>query len=306
MSHPQLTLKSPEALFIDGHWAKPSTERRLAVISPITEETLLSVAEAAERDMDRAVAAARTAFDAGPWAASTAQQRGRFLLQIATQLDSRLEALANAWTAQVGAPISLTKYAVAQAPLLFRFYGELIANYPLIDTRKRDDGRIAKVVKEPVGVVAAITPWNAPLVLLCYKVAAALAAGCTGCRETLSRDAGGCLPARRVCRGGRPPAWCVQCSTGPVAKSVTTWYGIPAWDKISFTGSTAAGKKHCGNRRESFDPDELRARRQVRGTGAPGCGYREDAGQPRAVLDAHHRAGLFLSDADTRTAGSKE
>ena len=86
---------------------------------------------------------------------------------------------AGALVVSIGAPIGLTKYAVAQAPYLFEFYGNLIQNYPIVDERKRDNGGLVRVVKEPVGVVAAITPWNAPLVLLCYKVAAALAAGCT-------------------------------------------------------------------------------------------------------------------------------
>jgi aldehyde dehydrogenase (NAD+) len=62
---------------------------------------------------------------------------------------------------------------------LFEYYGKLIQSYPLVDERKRDNGGLVRVVKEPIGVVAAITPWNAPLVLLCYKVAAGLAAGCT-------------------------------------------------------------------------------------------------------------------------------
>ena len=99
--------------------------------------------------------------------------------RIAELLTERLDDIANAWTLQVGAPIMLTKKLVGQNPTLFDYYADLIERYPFVDDRKRDDGGKVKVVKEPVGVCAAITPWNAPLVLLSYKVAAGLAAGCT-------------------------------------------------------------------------------------------------------------------------------
>jgi acyl-CoA reductase-like NAD-dependent aldehyde dehydrogenase len=145
----------------------------------VTEEEIMTFPDGTPDDMDLAVAAARAAFDAGPWPRLSAQERGAMLMKVAAVLQRRLPELADVWTAQVGAPISLTKYASTQAPGLFEFYGKMIQTYPIVDERKRDDGRVARVVHEPVGVVAAITPWNAPMVLLCYKVAAALAAGCT-------------------------------------------------------------------------------------------------------------------------------
>jgi len=87
----------------------------------------------------------------------SAQERGAMLMKVAAVLQRRLPDLADVWTAQVGAPISLTKYASGQAPGLFEFYGKMIQTYPIVDERKRDDGRVARVVNEPVGVVAAIT-----------------------------------------------------------------------------------------------------------------------------------------------------
>jgi acyl-CoA reductase-like NAD-dependent aldehyde dehydrogenase len=173
------SIKAPQSLFIGGKWVAPAGKGTLNVVSPVTEEVLMTFAEANEKDMDKAVAAAREAFDNGPWPRLDPKERGKMLLKVAEKLKERLPELANTWTAQVGAPIGLTKYAVAQAPYLFELYGNLIQNYPIVDERKRDNGGLVRVVKEPVGVVAAITPWNAPLVLLCYKVAAALAAGCT-------------------------------------------------------------------------------------------------------------------------------
>ena len=91
-------------------------------------------------DMDRAVASARAAFDTGPWPRMSPQERGEMLLKVAAVL-SGVPELADAWTAQVGAPISLTKYASTQAPGLFEFYGKMIQTYPLVDERKRDDGK---------------------------------------------------------------------------------------------------------------------------------------------------------------------
>src|SRR5262245_45011792 len=179
MSKATVSIEASDRLFLNGEWAAPSSKQSLSVISPVTEEEIMRFPDGAPADMDRAVAAARAAFDSGPWPRMSAEERGGALLKVAAVLSRRLPELANAWTAQVGAPISLTKYASTQAPGLFEFYGKMIQSYPMVDDRKRDDGRIAHIVKEPTGVVAAITPWNAPMVLLCYKVAPALAAGCT-------------------------------------------------------------------------------------------------------------------------------
>jgi len=251
MNHPVIALKSPHAFFIGGKWVKPHTDRKLSVISPVTEQTLMTVAEATERDVDDAVAAARKAFDAGEWARSSGSDRGRMLSKIAALLDERLADLANAWSAQVGAPISLTKYAVGQAPTLFRFYGDLISNYKLIDERKRDDGRIARVVREPVGVVAAITPWNAPLVLLCYKVAAALAAGCAVvAKPSPETPIDAYILAECIEAAGLPPG---LFNVVPAGREVGDHLiRHPGVDKISFTGSTAAGKHIAGVAAQRF------------------------------------------------------
>jgi acyl-CoA reductase-like NAD-dependent aldehyde dehydrogenase len=241
MTHPQIAVRSPRSFFIGGNWARPSTDRELSVISPITEETLLKFAEATERDVDTAVAAARTAFDEGPWPRTPPAERARMLRKVADALERRLPELANAWTGQVGAPIGLTKYASMQAPLLFRFYADLVAKWPIIDERKRDDGKIARVVKEPAGVVAAITPWNAPLVLLCYKVAPALAAGCTiVSKPAPETPVDAYLLAECIAEAELPPG---VFNVIPAGREVGDYLiRHPDIDKISFTGSTAAGR----------------------------------------------------------------
>jgi acyl-CoA reductase-like NAD-dependent aldehyde dehydrogenase len=250
-------LKSPQALFIGGEWVRSQSERVLEVISPVTEEVLIKVPEASERDMDRAIAAARQAFDSGPWPRLSPQERGRYLHKVADALRARLPELAETWTGQMGCPIGLTKHGVAQAPALFQYYGTLIQSYPIIEERRRDDGRVARVVREPVGVVAAITPWNAPLVLLCYKAAAALAAGCT----VVSK------PAPETPLDAHLLAQCIEEAGVPAGVFNVLQAGRevgdylirhPGIDKVSFTGSTAAGRhiaEVCAQRlaRASFE-----------------------------------------------------
>jgi aldehyde dehydrogenase (NAD+) len=171
----------------------------------------------------------------------SAKERGAALLKVAEQLKARLPELATTWTTQVGAPISLTRYLSGQPPELFEYYGKLIQSYPLIDERKGGHGERVRVVKEPVGVVAAITPWNAPLVLLCYKVAAGLAAGCTiVAKPAPETPADAYILAECIEAAGLPPGVFNLVPAGrETGDYLIRHLGI---DKISFTGSTAAGK----------------------------------------------------------------
>jgi acyl-CoA reductase-like NAD-dependent aldehyde dehydrogenase len=235
------SIKSPRAFFINGKWEKPSGNGELKVISPVTEQVVMTFAEAAPPDVDRAVAAAREAFDHGPWPRMSAEQRGAALRKVAKQLEARQPELAQAWTTQVGAPISFTKYVVGQSAELFEYYGTLIQSYPVVDERHRDNGGLVRVVKEPVGVVAAITPWNAPLVLLCYKVAAGLAAGCTiVAKPSPETPMDAYILAECIEAAGLPPGVFNLVPAGRETGDYLIRH--PGIDKISFTGSTAAGK----------------------------------------------------------------
>jgi acyl-CoA reductase-like NAD-dependent aldehyde dehydrogenase/thiamine pyrophosphate-dependent acetolactate synthase large subunit-like protein len=233
--------KAPEKFFIGGRWVEPMSNRRLEVISPVTEERILSYPEAGEADMDRAVAAAREAFDNGPWPRMAPSERARSLRKVADLLAGRLDDIAYAWTLQVGAPISLTKYLVGQNPTLFNYYADLAETYPFVDDRKRDNGGAVKVVKEPVGVCAAITPWNAPLVLLSYKVAAGLAAGCTiVSKPSPETPLEAYILAECIEKAGLPPGVFNLVPAGRESGDYLVRHaGI---DKVAFTGSTAAGK----------------------------------------------------------------
>lgn len=232
---------SPDRFFINGEWVTPSSTNPLEVISPANEEVILSYFEAANADVDKAVAAAREAFDNGPWPRFSPQERSEYLTKIADLLRERLPDLAKAWTVQVGAPISLTQKLVGQQPQLFDFYADLAANFEFEEARKRPDGSTSMIVKEAVGVVAAITPWNAPMVLLCYKVAAALAAGCTiVAKPSPETPLEAIIMAECIEQAGLPAG---VFNLVPAGREVGDYLirhdGI---DKVSFTGSTAAGK----------------------------------------------------------------
>jgi acyl-CoA reductase-like NAD-dependent aldehyde dehydrogenase len=239
-----LLINDPLAFFIGGTWQKPRGDGKLQIISPVTEECVMTFAEASPADVDAAVAAARDAFDNGPWPRMSAEERGDALIKLAAVLRERLPDIAQSWTTQVGAPISFTRYVAGQSPDLFEYYGSLIKDYKTVDVRRRDNGDEVRVVKEPVGVVAAITPWNAPLVLLCYKVSAALAAGCTVvAKPSPETPMDAYILAECIEAAGLPPGVFNLIPAGRETGDYLVRH--PGIDKISFTGSTVAGR-HIG------------------------------------------------------------
>src|SRR5262252_2496833 len=242
MSATTVSIHAPDRLFLNGTWQTPSGKEKLSVISPVTEEEILKFPDGTPADMDKAVASARAAFDRGPWPRLSAQERGEMLLKVSAILNRRFPEIVSAWTTQVGAPISLTQYASRQVPGLFEFYGEMIQTYPLVDERKRDDGRVARIVREPAGVVAAITPWNAPMILLCYKVAAGLAAGCTiVSKPAPETPMDAYLLAECIDEAGLPKGVFNVVPAGRETGDYLVRH--PGIDKVSFTGSTAAGRQ---------------------------------------------------------------
>ena len=241
MSATSVSIHAPDRLFLNGTWQAPSGKGKLSVISPVTEEEILTFPDGTPADMDKAVASARAAFDNGPWPSMSAQERGDMLLKVSAILTRRFPEIVSAWTTQVGAPIALTQYASKQVPGLFEFYGKMIQTYPIVEERKRDDGRIARIVREPAGVVAAITPWNAPMILLCYKVAAGLAAGCTiVSKPAPETPMDAYLLAECIAEAGLPEGVFNVVPAGRETGDYLVRH--PGIDKVSFTGSTAAGR----------------------------------------------------------------
>lgn len=237
--------RAASPFFIGGDWQRGSGGPMLDVIAPHSEELLLRHPEATREDVDRAVAAARDAFDKGPWPRMAPAERGAALKRVAALLADRMPELAEAWSGQVGAVIGFTRKASGQVPGLFDFYGDLAATYPFVEQRTRSSGGAVRVVGEPVGVCAAVTPWNAPLVLLCYKIAAGLAAGCTFvAKPSPETPVDAHILAECIAAAGLPAG---VFNMVPGGREIGDYLiRHPGIDKVSFTGSTAAGKVIAG------------------------------------------------------------
>ena len=240
---PSVGIKHPDRLFIDSQWVKPSTDAMIDVVSPNTEETIIRIAEAREADIDRAVAAARKAFDEGPWPHLSHAERADKMRAIAEQLRARNDEFAYVWTEQMGALSSFTKTAGIDSAKTFEYYAGLAATFPWEEERQPGfGGGVSMVVREPVGVVAAICPWNGPLGTMVRKVAPALLAGCTVVmKPSPETPLDAYILAECMEAAGLPPG---------VVNLVTTHRDVadylvnrPGIDKVAFTGSTIAGRR---------------------------------------------------------------
>jgi aldehyde dehydrogenase (NAD+) len=244
-------VEHPDKLFIDGGWVSPTGSSTFEVVESATEEVFETIAEAGPADVDRAVTAARAAFDRGPWRRMTHRERGGYLRTIAAELERDSEANALVWTAETGV---LHKYARNTAAALadtFRSYADLAESFPFEERHTpRHGGELALVVREPVGVVGAIVPWNGAPGLTTSKVAPALLAGCSVVVKSSPEAPGsGYLLAEACERAGLPRGVLNVITAEREASERLVRH--PDIDKITFTGSTAAGRRIaslCGER----------------------------------------------------------
>ncbi|MFD0691661.1 aldehyde dehydrogenase [Actinomadura fibrosa] len=232
-----------EALFIGGEWAAPSGGRRIEVVSPHTEEPVGRVAAADVPDIDRAVAAARRAFDEGPWPRTGPSERIGAVRRLAALYGEHRDAMAELITAELGAPISFARRAQVALPWsMMGALADIAAGHPWEETRPGRYGQDVILRREPVGVVAAIVPWNMPQFLTVTKVVPALLAGCTVVLKPAPESPlDALLLADLVERAGLPPG---VVSVVPADRDVSAHLvAHPGVDKVSFTGSTAAGRQ---------------------------------------------------------------
>ncbi|WP_336971815.1 aldehyde dehydrogenase [Sphingobium aromaticiconvertens] len=239
MTDTLLNLVSPEKLFIGGGWSNSSGSDGIDIVSPATEEKIGRVAKATTQDMDRAVAAARHAFDHGPWPRMSGPERAVYLRRIAEEMAKRSDDFARAWSLQVGMPYT---QSAGTAPFMGGYYTYFasLADQGFEEVRKSLTGDNVVVIREPVGVVAAIVPWNAPLATLSLKVAAALAAGCTIiAKPSPETPLEALILAECIAAAGVPEGvFSVLTADRDVSDYLIRNPGV---DKVSFTGSTAAG-----------------------------------------------------------------
>ncbi len=237
-------IPATQQLFIDGHWCAPATPARLEVINPADEQVITQVAAGGPTDVDRAVRAARTAFPA--WSRCTGTQRARFLRAIARQIEARSEELAALSSLNNGKPMVEAEIDLADVIACWDYYADLAEQ---LDQRQNqpvelpDAGFESRTRLEPAGVAALIVPWNFPFVTTAWKVAPALAAGCTVVLKPsevtplIELELG--VIAQQV---GLPDGVLnIVCGTGPEVGAPLTNH--PGVDKISFTGSNAVGER---------------------------------------------------------------
>lgn len=234
-----LSLKHPDRLYIGGEWRIPASAEKITIISPSDESVVGQVAKAATGDVDLAVAAARNAFDDGPWPRMSGSERAKTLRKIAEKMKARPLDFAKAWSQQVGIPFTQAAATAGFFPAYFEYFASLAEN-GFEEVRKTAMGKNCVIVQEPVGVVVAIVPWNAPLATLLIKIAPALAAGCVViAKPSPETPLEALILAECIEEAGLPAG---VFSVLPADKDVSDYLiRKPEVDKVSFTGSTAAG-----------------------------------------------------------------
>jgi aldehyde dehydrogenase (NAD+) len=239
-------LLEQDRFFIDGGWVPGAGSEDFTMVDPSTEEPVGRVRAGTVTDVDRAVAAARRAFDHGPWPRATPAERARVLVAAAAGIREHSDEMAELLTAEMGSPIAQSRGA--QVPIaadLLDYYAGL-AGHPWVERRAAHDaanaGSEIEVRRNPVGVVAAIVPWNGPQILAAMKLGPALLAGCT---VVLKPSPEALMNLERFARvfdeAGLPPGVLnIVPGDREVGEHLVTH---PDIDKVSFTGSTKAGRR---------------------------------------------------------------
>ena len=232
-----------DELFIDGKWTAPESDSVISVISPHSEAVIGHAASAGPADVNRAVEAARAAFDTGPWPRTQPAERIEALGRLAGIYKERRADMAALISAEIGAPISFAKMAQVRLPLtMISAFCGLAANYEWQQERPGLYGKNIRILKQPVGVVAAVVPWNMPQFLTVTKVMPALLAGCSVVLKPAPESVlDAQLLAEMVDAAGLPPGVLNVVPGGrDVGEQLVRHNGV---DKVSFTGSTAAGRQ---------------------------------------------------------------
>ncbi|GAA3230866.1 aldehyde dehydrogenase [Nonomuraea helvata] len=235
-------MRQHDTLFIGGEWVAPAGTGTIDVVSPHTEEVVGRVPDGTAEDMDRAVAAAREAFEHGPWPRMTFAERAEVIGRLAAIYDERQGEMAALITEEMGSPITFSNLAQAPQPLgMLQYYAELGRTFEQEEQRPGLFGPTT-VRREPVGVVAAVVPWNVPQFVTMTKVAPALLAGCAiVLKPAPETPLDAYLLAEWALEAGIPAG---VLNIVPAGREVGEHLiSHPGVDKVAFTGSTAAGRR---------------------------------------------------------------
>ncbi|OGB96728.1 MAG: betaine-aldehyde dehydrogenase [candidate division NC10 bacterium RIFCSPLOWO2_12_FULL_66_18] len=229
-------------MLVDGSWIPAESGKTFAVHNPSTGEEIARVAKADTPDVDRAVRAAHRAFEEGPWSHLRPPERARYLFTVARLIRERLEEIAALETRNVGKPIRDSRDEVGAAADCFEYYAGAV---PRIygETIPVASPGLDFTLREPIGVVALIVPWNFPFIMGAWKVAPALAAGNTVILKPASYTPLTALLLGEICQAAGIPPGVVNVITGPGFTAGASLAGHPLVGKIAFTGETETGKQ---------------------------------------------------------------
>eukprot|EP00252_Welwitschia_mirabilis_P000524 TRINITY_DN104_c0_g1_i1.p1 TRINITY_DN104_c0_g1~~TRINITY_DN104_c0_g1_i1.p1 ORF type:complete len:506 (-),score=138.57 TRINITY_DN104_c0_g1_i1:292-1809(-) len=235
-------------LFIDGRWQEPIKGKRIAIINPSSEESIGEIPAATAEDVEVAVKAARNAFKRNrgkDWPFTSGAFRAKYLRAIALKVKDRKSELAELEALDCGKPLDEAAWDMDDVASCFEYYADLAES---LDGKQGSPISLpmeafrSYVLKEPLGVVGLITPWNYPLLMATWKVAPALAAGCTAILKPSELSSITCLELASICMEVRLPAGVLNIVTGLGTDAGAPLASHPEVDKIAFTGSTFTGK----------------------------------------------------------------
>src|SRR6201988_4734564 len=227
--------------YVNGKWESAASGKTFPGFDPSTEEIIAHVAAADAADVDRAVKAARAAFDRGPWPQTTAQDRGRILFKLAEKIRQNTAALAELECRNTGKPIVEAEYDIADVATCFEYYGGL-ATKVTGHVNPVPANALSFTLREPVGVAGQIIPWNYPLLMAAWKLAPAIAAGCTGVLKPAEQTPLTALEFAKYFADCGLPAGVVNIVTGFGESCGAPLVQHADVNKIAFTGSATVGK----------------------------------------------------------------
>ena len=244
----QSFLSSPRKILINGTWGNALSERTFPTFNPATGDVLCHVPDSQKEDIDRAVQAARQAFEQGPWRTLTPSERGKLLWKLADLMEQRAEEFAQLESLDNGKPVTIARVAdVPMAIDLFRYMAgwvtKIEGNTIPISVPYAPGAQFhAYTLREPIGVVGQIIPWNFPLLMAAWKLGPALAAGCTIVLKPAEQTPLSALMLGELaCHAGFPDG-VLNIVTGFGETAGAALAAHPDVDKVAFTGSTEVGR----------------------------------------------------------------
>src|ERR1039458_3735633 len=232
-------------MFINGKWVDAASGKTFPTYNPATGEVLANVAEGDREDIDRAVKAARAAFDSGPWSKMTPSERGGLIWKLADLIENHAEEFAQLESLDNGKPVTIARFAAIPGTIdLFRYMAGWATKIEgnTIPISAHGAKFLAMTLREPVGVVGQIIPWNFPLMMASWKLGPALAAGCTVILKPAEQTPLTALRLGELIQEAGFPDGVVNIVPGYGETAGAALAAHPLVDKVAFTGSTEVGK----------------------------------------------------------------